>query len=680
MNIRISLLIPCYNYAHFLGQCLESVLSQTYPYWEAVVVDDASTRGNPAEVVEKADDSRIRLIRHDNNRGISATFNTAFKHSRNPYVVLLSADDKLTPYFLEKVAHQLETHPDADVVFTDLQHFGNSTKVWQYGVYDEKTMTQRQWVPSPASVMKRQVWEDAGGHYEGPELKYGNVDWDFWLSAITPGLHFVHVPEPLYLYRVHGSSVSDKRDYHDHRTREFMYNRHRHLFDKYRTGDAFRLEGMQRSAGAAWKRGEYRLAKELAFKAYQLSPSRTPRDDVDHLFNQMFQQLKQEHPQLDLRIQQLKDQLSHSDDHRFDPTRENVRVYKELGRIAAAMGGFDAAETYLLYAIAMVRNSAETARLCNLLGLVFMKKKDWLQAEETFKLTLHYDPGNRGVYQHKAGLYLETRQYPPALHSCATGLSLMPSNPKLIIRLGQIVAVWQEQSGKIGEDSIAELERIVRSLSLPVNDIHLEVSPGTGASSFLYTSEVGRRIYWISRSKGLYDQYGNTHGGYETLEKTITTVSPQRLLEIGCGNGRNFPLYHRLKVPETVAQDISLSALELAEARNYKNITCTPTPITDLDFPDNHFHLAISNRVLQHIPPQSVETVIAALCRIASRVYVNEATPEEVGNRFESFYMFVHNYIDLFASYGFEVAMTMNEEKQTRYLFKNYNVELSEKK
>jgi glycosyltransferase involved in cell wall biosynthesis len=196
---RFSILIPCYNYAHYLGECLQSVIDQTIGDWEVVVVDDASTMGDAEVETAKFNDPRIRFIRHEKNRGAGATFNTAFNHSQNPYVLLLSADDRLTPRFLEKAGDTLENNPSIDVLMVDFQLFGDAVETqttWNYKVYDAQTMTRMQWIPGPATIMKRAVWEKAGGHYEGPELRKGNLDWDFWLSVFEhiPGLSAAHIP------------------------------------------------------------------------------------------------------------------------------------------------------------------------------------------------------------------------------------------------------------------------------------------------------------------------------------------------------------------------------------------------------------------------------------------------------------------------------------------------------
>ena len=97
----VSVVIPCYNQAHFLGEAIESVFKQTYKHFEIVVVDDGST-DNTSEVARRY--SGIRCIEQV-NQGLSAARNTGIRESKGEYLVFLDADDRLYPIALE--AHGL---------------------------------------------------------------------------------------------------------------------------------------------------------------------------------------------------------------------------------------------------------------------------------------------------------------------------------------------------------------------------------------------------------------------------------------------------------------------------------------------------------------------------------------------------------------------------------------------
>jgi hypothetical protein len=117
--------------------------------------------------------------------------------------------------------------------------------------------------------MRRSLWERVGGYCEAPDLRAGNEDWDFYLAAAEIGFIAGHIPEPLYYYRQHKESMVTRLRYTEYHTREFMYARHRQLFDHYGTKKVFLAEGYQRSAEAALSRGERLRTVFLAIKAAQ---------------------------------------------------------------------------------------------------------------------------------------------------------------------------------------------------------------------------------------------------------------------------------------------------------------------------------------------------------------------------------------------------------------------------
>src|SRR4029450_4466979 len=103
-----SVIIPCYNQAHFLHEAIESALAQTYSHREILVVDDGST-DDTAKVT--AGYAMVRYIRQENS-GVSAARNTGLKQSRSEYLVFLHADDRLLPEALEIGVNYLREHPD----------------------------------------------------------------------------------------------------------------------------------------------------------------------------------------------------------------------------------------------------------------------------------------------------------------------------------------------------------------------------------------------------------------------------------------------------------------------------------------------------------------------------------------------------------------------------------------
>jgi glycosyltransferase involved in cell wall biosynthesis len=269
---RVSVIVPCFEHAGVLAECLASLGRQTTADWEAIVVDDGSAASDPAPVIEQAADPRIRLVRHGRNRGLSAARNTGLRESRAAFVVPVDADDVLEPTFLDALASALEENAAADCAFSDFRHFGTEGHVHRNAVRDARAMTLGQWMPGAGTMMRRELWERVGGYSEVPELRAGNEDWDFWLSATELGFTPVHVPEPLYLYRRAQGSLSDLLKHDDLATREVLLSRHRGLFARCRTAGRFLATGHLNAAAAHWHRGGRVAATGAWSRALRLSP------------------------------------------------------------------------------------------------------------------------------------------------------------------------------------------------------------------------------------------------------------------------------------------------------------------------------------------------------------------------------------------------------------------------
>lgn len=105
----VSAVIPCFNQAHFLGEAIDSLLAQTYPDIEIIVVDDGST-DNTAEVASR--NANVRLMRQQNS-GLAAARNSGIRASRGEYLVFLDADDRLLPNAVEAGFNCLQEQPSS---------------------------------------------------------------------------------------------------------------------------------------------------------------------------------------------------------------------------------------------------------------------------------------------------------------------------------------------------------------------------------------------------------------------------------------------------------------------------------------------------------------------------------------------------------------------------------------
>jgi glycosyltransferase involved in cell wall biosynthesis len=274
-NPLISIVIPFYeSYAEHLGVCLDSVLQQTYQHWELIVVDDASTTEAGREIVERLGDPRIRIVRHEQNRGQAAGRNTGFRLSTGELIVPLDCDDYLAPTHLEKLLQALHDSPDCNAAYADYQLFSEVSGYLAWPVGDTYSLLKEQWIPHPGTMMHRSLWEQSGGYCEDEVLRSGNEDWDYFLSLVEVGLKAVRVPEPLYFYRQHENSISTTKFLlKDYLMRELMYARHQRLFDNFRMGRLFLAAGYRSSGKAHWQTGDRLHGLQLLLRAAWLDPA-----------------------------------------------------------------------------------------------------------------------------------------------------------------------------------------------------------------------------------------------------------------------------------------------------------------------------------------------------------------------------------------------------------------------
>ena len=114
MKPYFSIIIPVYNVAPYLRECLDSVLAQTFTDWEAICVDDGSTDGSGAILDEYvAKDSRFRVV-HQRNAGVSAARNVALEVAKGEWVTFLDADDKIDDERLNVLFFISQKHRDVD--------------------------------------------------------------------------------------------------------------------------------------------------------------------------------------------------------------------------------------------------------------------------------------------------------------------------------------------------------------------------------------------------------------------------------------------------------------------------------------------------------------------------------------------------------------------------------------
>jgi hypothetical protein len=204
----VSVVVPCYNHAKYLPEALQSVLEQTLPLWECIIVNDGSP-DNTSEVARDwvARDARFRLVEKPNG-GLSSARNAGIKAAIGEYILPLDADDILHPRFIEEtiaVARSTQEFAiDGVVVSTHVKAFGESSWIFESSITTVSSLVCRNTIVC-ASLFTKSLWNRVGGYDEN--FKQGFEDWEFWLRCADSGATFKIYPEPLFNYRQHKSSM-----------------------------------------------------------------------------------------------------------------------------------------------------------------------------------------------------------------------------------------------------------------------------------------------------------------------------------------------------------------------------------------------------------------------------------------------------------------------------------------
>jgi glycosyltransferase involved in cell wall biosynthesis len=204
----VSVIIPCYNQAHFVGDAIESVLAQTWPQREIIVVDDGS-RDDPAMVV--APYAGVRLIRQT-NQGVSAARNRGMRASTGEFLIFLDADDRLTSRALEVHLHHLQARPDCAMaaghyceIAADGTVLGTPKQHRVISEYYKTLLGGGDCVWLPAAVLYRRAELEAVGGWN--EARSGCADWDLYLHIAQRYPICCHT-EVVAEYRQHLPSMS----------------------------------------------------------------------------------------------------------------------------------------------------------------------------------------------------------------------------------------------------------------------------------------------------------------------------------------------------------------------------------------------------------------------------------------------------------------------------------------
>lgn len=235
MTPAFSICIPNYNYARYIGETIESVLNQTYPHFEIVVVDNAST-DNSVEVVKSFSDPRIKLFVNQYNVGFAPNLDRAAQRASNEFIIMLSSDDLMKPHALEvyaDVLSRIEPRESPFLLVSSIEVIdgegkatGQMTREKYYTIPPERVLPlgtdgrmvevfsglnvfaevfPRMSVPGHfcTTLYSRKTYESVGGY---SSLNFIGPDAHFAYKVLLKNARVYFVNEELFSYRVHAAN------------------------------------------------------------------------------------------------------------------------------------------------------------------------------------------------------------------------------------------------------------------------------------------------------------------------------------------------------------------------------------------------------------------------------------------------------------------------------------------
>jgi hypothetical protein len=232
MKPLISIIVPCYNQAKYLDECLQSVLNQSYANWECIVVNDGSPDNTEAIARQWCDlDDRFKYL-YKQNGGPSSARNIGIKISEGDLILPLDADDCISVDFLEKLVRELLNDESLGIVSCYTKFFSKNTNKttgelkpkgtdWRYLLYVNQLIA--------TSLYRKKCWEEVGGYDE--TMQKGFEDWEFWIAVTKRGWNYKIFEEFLFFYRkAKISRQIDTVTNHFEISREYICTKHKELY------------------------------------------------------------------------------------------------------------------------------------------------------------------------------------------------------------------------------------------------------------------------------------------------------------------------------------------------------------------------------------------------------------------------------------------------------------------
>ena len=201
----VSVIIPCYNYAKFLEQCVDSVVNQTYKNLEVIVINDGSTDNTDKVAKGLRDKYSIKYIKQQ-NQGIVTVRNKAVKVANGEYIIQLDADDYLDSNYIEKTL-DTAVKTGADIVYTNHKTFGAEEQTSNFPDFNIEILKNSNFIHISALLKKESIKKYA---FDEKLANKTHEDWDYFLNLCSHDLKAVLCKDTLLHYRIHPKSRNNR--------------------------------------------------------------------------------------------------------------------------------------------------------------------------------------------------------------------------------------------------------------------------------------------------------------------------------------------------------------------------------------------------------------------------------------------------------------------------------------
>lgn len=204
---RLAVLLPVYDGEKYVAEAIRSILDQTFADFDLIAIDDGST-DRSREILDGFSDSRLRIIRFPEHRGLVTALNRGIRGSRSELIVRMDADDICMPQRFERQVAFMNAHPEIAVCGTWTRQFGDKGGVLRPPIEPEQIRARLffEWAMDHPSIMMRRAFLDR--HKLGYDDEFRHVeDLDFFLRASALG-NLANVPEVLMRTRAHAGETS----------------------------------------------------------------------------------------------------------------------------------------------------------------------------------------------------------------------------------------------------------------------------------------------------------------------------------------------------------------------------------------------------------------------------------------------------------------------------------------